>query len=93
MGSFALALVPSGLRLSLLPLGIWLGLLLVLSLRSAWKSRWKSQQIGTLLLYGLHSHLQQIPICVGQLGYARDQKRGNKRALIEYKQHDRVQAK
>jgi glycosyltransferase involved in cell wall biosynthesis len=93
MGSFALALVLSALRLSILPLAMWLALLMILSLRSAWKSRWKSPQLGTRLLYGVHSHLQQIPICIGQLGYALDRKRGNKRALIEYKQPDRAQAK
>jgi glycosyltransferase involved in cell wall biosynthesis len=93
MGSFALALVLSALRLSPLPLAVWLALLLILSLRSAWKSRWKSRQLGSLLLYGIHSHLQQIPICMGQLGYALDRKRGNKRTLIEYKQPGRVQAK
>lgn len=93
MGSFALALLLSALRLSLLPIGAWITLLLVLSLRSAWKSRWKSRETGTLLLYGIHSHLQQIPICVGQITYAFDQRRGNKRALIEYKQPDSAQAK
>jgi glycosyltransferase involved in cell wall biosynthesis len=94
--SFALALVLSALRLSLLPLGIWLALLLILSMRSAWKSAWKSRpgqkQWGTLLLYGVHSHFQQIPICAGQITYLLDQKRGRKRALIEYKQPDSVQA-
>jgi glycosyltransferase involved in cell wall biosynthesis len=93
MGSFTLALVLSAIRLSLIPLGVWIALLLVLSLRSAWKSRWKSREAGTLLLYGIHSHLQQIPICVGQVTYALDQRRGNKRALIEYKQPDSAQAK
>jgi len=46
-----------------------------------------------LLFYGLHSHLQQIPICVGQLGYALDRRRGNRRALIEYKAPDHARAK
>ncbi len=97
VGSFTLALVLSALRLSLIPLGAWLLLLLVLSLRSSWKSRWKSRPGShatvTLLLYGIHSHLQQIPICAGQITYALDQKRGRKHALIEYKQPDRVRAK
>jgi hypothetical protein len=84
--------VLSAVRLSFIPLGIWLVLLLLLSLRSAWKSRWKSREVGTLLLYGIHSHLQQIPICAGQITYVLDQKRGKKRALIEYKQPDSVQA-
>jgi glycosyltransferase involved in cell wall biosynthesis len=93
MGSLAVAVALSIWRLSILPFAIWLAMLLALSLRSAWRSRWKSQNIPTLLLYGIHSHLQQVPICVGQLGYALDQKRGNQRALIEYKEPDRAQAK
>jgi len=93
MFSFAIALAASLLRLSILPLLIWLALLVMLSLRSAWKSRWKSREIAALLFYGLHSHLQQIPICVGQLGYALDRRRGNRRALIEYKAPDQARAK
>jgi hypothetical protein len=57
-----------------------------MSVRSAWKSRWKSQHRPALLLYGIHSHLQQIPICVGQITYSLDQRRGNRRTLIEYKE-------
>jgi hypothetical protein len=86
MGSFAVALIASALAFTVLPLLIWLALLLLLSARSAWKSHWKSQHLPTLLLYGLHSHLQQIPICVGQITYSLDQKRGNRRTLIEYKE-------
>jgi glycosyltransferase involved in cell wall biosynthesis len=86
MSSLAVALIASVLAFTVLPLLVWLALLLLLSLRSAWKSRWKSQDIPALLLYGLHSHLQQIPICVGQVTYSLDQKRGNRRTLIEYKE-------
>jgi hypothetical protein len=86
MGSFALAAAISALRLTILPLLIWLALLLVMSVRSAWKSRWKAQHLPALLLYGIHSHLQQIPICVGQITYSLDQRRGNRRTLIEYKE-------
>jgi glycosyltransferase involved in cell wall biosynthesis len=56
-----------------------------LVIRSAWKVRWKSQVWMTLLLYGIHSHLQQIPIAMGQLSYYYNQLRGTKRQLIEYK--------
>ena len=86
MGSFAVALIASVLVFSFIPFLIWLALLLILSLRSAWKSRWKSQHLPALLLYGIHSHLQQIPICVGQITYSLDQRRGNRRTLIEYKE-------
>lgn len=48
----------------------WLALLPLLSARSAWKARSKAQgQTRLLLLYGLHSQLQQIPILIGQLKY------------------------
>jgi cellulose synthase/poly-beta-1,6-N-acetylglucosamine synthase-like glycosyltransferase len=61
----------------------WLALLPLLALRSAWKSRWKiAGQPGLLLLYGLHSHMQQIPICFGQLRYLLNRRS----ALIEYKE-------
>jgi len=86
MTSLAVALIVSVLALSVIPFLVWLSLLLLLSLRSAWKSRWKSQHLPSLLLYGIHSHLQQVPICVGQLTYSLDQKRGNRRTLIEYKE-------
>ena len=88
--SLAIALIVSALRFTLLPLALWSALLIALSLRSAWKSRWKSHDVVTLLLYGVHSHLQQIPICIGQLRYALDQRRGNRRALIEYKESDGI---
>lgn len=58
---------------------------LALVLRTAAKVGWKSREPWTRLLYGLHSHLQQIPILVGQLGYYRDRWRGRRRGLIEYK--------
>jgi glycosyltransferase involved in cell wall biosynthesis len=86
MASFAIALAVSAIWLTILPIALWVALLLVLSLRSAWKARWKSKNAFTLLLYGVHSHLQQVPICIGQLRYAVDQMRGNRRALIEYKE-------
>lgn len=86
MSSLAVALIASLLAFSVIPFLAWLALLLLLSLRSAWKSRWKSKDLLALLLYGIHSHLQQIPICVGQIRYSLDQKRGNRRTLIEYKE-------
>jgi glycosyltransferase involved in cell wall biosynthesis len=86
MTSFTVALIASVLVFSALPFLVWLALLLVMSVRSAWKSRWKSQHLPALLLYGVHSHLQQVPICVGQIRYSLDQKRGNRRTLIEYKE-------
>lgn len=65
----------------LLVLGLWLAL----AVRTALRVGWKSRDPWTRLLYGVHSHLQQIPILVGQLGYYRDRWRGRRRGLIEYK--------
>jgi len=54
-----------------------------LILRSAYKARWKSRQLLTLLLYGVHSHLQQIPIALGQLGYWYNRFRNRQQSLID----------
>ncbi|MBE2295312.1 MAG: glycosyltransferase [Phycisphaerales bacterium] len=66
---------------SLLVLGLWL----VLALRTALRVGWKSRDPLTRLLYGLHSHVQQIPILMGQLSFYWDRWRGRQRGLIEYK--------
>ena len=65
----------------LLVVGLWLAL----AVRTALKVGWKSRDLLTRFLYGLHSHVQQIPILVGQFGYYRDRWRGRRRGLIEYK--------
>ncbi|MBB6142809.1 glycosyltransferase involved in cell wall biosynthesis [Silvibacterium bohemicum] len=83
--SFLATLVLSAVLRSVLPAAAWIALLLVLSLRSAWKARWKSASAVTLLLYGLHSQLQQVPICIGQLSYDLDPRKGRQKKLIEYK--------
>lgn len=71
---------------SLLPLG-WTGALLVaLVVRTAYRARWRSANLVTLLLYGVHSHLQQLPMFLGQLGYWRDCRIGRKQPLMEYKE-------
>ncbi len=73
------------------PLAVWLVLGFLLSLRSAWRSRWKAPgKYALLFLYGLHSHLQQVPIFAGQLQYYRDRRKGKRRKLIEYKEGSSV---
>jgi hypothetical protein len=57
----------------------------LLALRTAHRVRWKSPDFRTRLLYGLHSHLQQIPILFGQIRYWRDRRAGRIASLIEYK--------
>ena len=58
---------------------------LFLVLRSAYKARWKSASVFTLILYGLHSHFQQIPIACGQISYWYHRVRNQQQGLIEYK--------
>jgi hypothetical protein len=56
-----------------------------IALRTAISSRWKNVSWNTLLLFGIHSHAQQVPILQGQLLYFWGRWRGQRRALIEYK--------
>ena len=72
--------------LGLLPLTLWMSLLLALSCRSGWKARWKApSKYALLALYGIHSHLQHIPILIGQLECTWSRIAGRQRRLIEYK--------
>jgi hypothetical protein len=70
---------------SAIPLSLAVALFAALAARSAWKARWKSTSVGTLLLYGVHSHFQQIPILVGQLRFRIQRRRGQRATLVEYK--------
>jgi cellulose synthase/poly-beta-1,6-N-acetylglucosamine synthase-like glycosyltransferase len=65
----------------------WFALLPVLSARSAWKARSKARgQTTLLLLYGLHSQLQQVPILIGQLRCFQSRRLRERPKQIEYKQ-------
>jgi hypothetical protein len=66
---------------SLLPFAIWVVLLLLLASRTAWQNRWKGAAASTLFLYGLHSHMQQIPILSGQIQFLMNRNK----TLMEYK--------
>ena len=68
-----------------LPMGVLLALFASFSFRSAYKAAWKSEDKITLLFYGMHSHLQQIPIYLGQLQYKWSRWRGSRHVLFEYK--------
>ncbi len=59
--------------------------LLALSIKTAVRNRWKTPDPVTLFLYGLHSHLQQIPILFGQIKYWLHRRSGVVQRLIEYK--------
>jgi len=76
-----LALALSLLLFSPLPFAVWLLLLTGMAFRTAWQCRWKSGDWTTLILYGFHSHLQQVPIFFGQMQFLLN---GNQ-ALMEYK--------
>jgi hypothetical protein len=82
--SFAAAGIASG-RFGAIPYASWFAMLVVLSLRSAWRARWKSDDRVTLVLFGVHSQLQHIPVFLGQLRYAWDRIRSRRSGLIEYK--------
>lgn len=71
---------------SSVPVGSLLLLLAALVARTAWKARWKSRDAGTLLLYGVHSHLQQIPIFAGQMRFLLQRRRGVRQGLVEYRE-------
>jgi cellulose synthase/poly-beta-1,6-N-acetylglucosamine synthase-like glycosyltransferase len=70
---------------SFVPIAVALVLLAALSVRTAVRSRWKRTGLNTRLLYGVHSHLGQIPIFLGQLKYWYDHKSNRTAKLIEYK--------
>jgi glycosyltransferase involved in cell wall biosynthesis len=65
---------------------LWLALLLLFSMRSAWRARWKGSSPWSLALYGFHSQLQQVPILMGQLQYGMSKRRGQRQRLIDYKE-------
>lgn len=75
------ALAASIALASLLPLALWLVLLLAFAARTAWQSQWKAASASTLFLFGIHSHLQQIPILFGQLQFLFNRNK----TLMEYK--------
>ncbi len=72
-------------RGSMLPVLGALAILVMLALRTAFRFRWKAADFVTSFLYGLHSHLQQIPILFGQIRFRRDLHGGRIARLIEYK--------
>lgn len=86
LGVAAAALLASVASLSLLPLAAAITFYAALVLRSAFRARWKSDSALTLLLYGVHSHLQQIPIFVGQWTHRREKSGGGVSRLVWYKE-------
>ena len=68
-----------------IPIALAIGIVSLLTVRTAHRARWKSRRLVTLLLYGLHSHVQHIPILFGQLMYRHAHRTGRVQGLIEYK--------
>ncbi len=81
----AVAVIGSVVFMSPMPALVVAAFYTLLAVRSAWKVRWKSSDVWTLLGYGIHSHFQQLPIYFGQLQYELDRRKGTSRGLIEYK--------
>jgi glycosyltransferase involved in cell wall biosynthesis len=80
----ALALLVSWWVRSWVPLAALGAVLLLLGLRTMRRILWKSPgDPWTCFIYGLHSHLQQVPIFFGQMKFYRQ--RGGAHRLIEYK--------
>ena len=63
------------------PLALWLLLVFAAAIYTSWQCRWKLAPWTTLLLYGFHSHLQQIPIFFGQVQFLLNRNQ----PLMEYK--------
>lgn len=57
----------------------------LLVVRTAIKYRHKPAGAGTLLLFGIHSHLQSIPVFIGQSRFWMNSLRNRRSSLIEYK--------
>jgi glycosyltransferase involved in cell wall biosynthesis len=70
---------------SLLPLAAYCFVFALICIRSTWKAAWKTDDRIVLLMYGVHSHIQQIPIYFGQLQYKWSRWRGERLILFEYK--------
>ncbi len=90
-GAAMIALLLGGPVLSIIlrspvPVVAAIALIVALALRTSARHRWRSPELTTVLLYGLHSHLQQIPILCGQIKSRLDRRSGRVSQPIEYKQ-------
>ncbi len=62
------------------PLLAWMCLAGLLAVRSAIDAKHKTASLKTAFWYGLHAHLQHVPMLCGQVAYFLNRRR----ALIEY---------
>jgi len=84
-GGVVAAIAGTALTHSWIFLVVFCALVAIRILRTATRFRWKSSSPWILILYGLHSHIQQIPILLGQLKYWMNAMRRSRAELIEYK--------
>ena len=80
-GIFAAAL----LRHSWIPVLVGAIITAALVVKTAIAFRWKALPWPTLVAFGIHSHVQHVPILIGQLVYFGRHWRGQSQLLIEYK--------
>jgi GT2 family glycosyltransferase len=70
---------------SWLPIGLFAAGAVAVGARSATRASAKTRSPRLLLAYALHSHLQQVPIFLGQLRFWLERRKGRRSAIIEYK--------
>ena len=70
---------------SIVPIAAAVAIIVLLAIRTAIRFRWKTEDLATLLLFGFHSHVIQIPLMLGQLKYQRNRFTGKTTKLIEYR--------
>lgn len=87
LGIIVAAPLDSAVLHSIIPIAVAAMIVAVLAIRTAVKFHWKAADPATMLLFGLHSHLVQIPLLFGQLKYQRDRFTGRTTKLIEYKEN------
>jgi glycosyltransferase involved in cell wall biosynthesis len=82
---FAVGLVASFSFQSVFPLLLCFAAFLAICLRTGLRRPLRSPSILTCLLFGIHSHVQHLPICLGQLSFFLFHRTDQPRQLIEYK--------
>ena len=71
---------------SAIPCAAFLAVGALVSMRTATRYRYKPAPQWLLFAYGVHSHLQQVPILIGQIAFHWNGLRGRRRSLIEYRE-------
>jgi cellulose synthase/poly-beta-1,6-N-acetylglucosamine synthase-like glycosyltransferase len=72
-------------RRSWLPFGLFAAAAFAVGTRTAARASRKTRSPRVLAAYALHSHLQQIPILLGQLHFWRQRRAGRRSGIMEYR--------